>query len=1765
MIVRKEPLTSWPEVDPEASKNARRFESLAAGLDENQDTFDPETLIRHNDSPGAEEIFPVYGESDEENEYDEKTWREIEEEQGTLGRPRMALKKQVISEEEAIQAIDEAVAEMVDDWRLRKFPKRQHKAFGVWRKYSKQPALQVNRLKAIATRLDHFKEDRIPKLHEEILKQPFTSQKQVKKQALSMETTIHDRQSLLWEQAIITQRQAPVRLPPRPRASKALKKTVAFLGDDEDGESIGSYENTSSSDSIDNFIVSGSEDELLELNLADGEKVEVGVEVEEDRDDGDSIEALDIDVDVTDASFPKTSTPAASTAIETTVRNPGFDLQPEREPGLAPVTPRKPRPVASVSMSPIVISSDEEAVRFHDLTIPQRKPTTNIMLKMPKPADKRESISLISDSDETTKLTDVGNLPRLDDPVSIGRYPVKEWIRIEDRERLVIAVLQRIAVGPRTSVVALASTLSTKQMWTDMTNTLEVLTAVDKNTLNGQSQESYEGTKYLLRLFWIYVTCKNQNVKLIKKGKATIEEGYDKYFSSFHALCKDFERGFGKAINADANYDDDDNDVEDEGPRSATQRKPQSTSPEYDAQSHSQMSVKKKLYKAKKLVEDATACDMRKCNQERLVEQEARRAEVRKDFPQFDGTQHDNIIINETKASHEGLITVNDGIGRLIKPHQVDGVRFMWNEVVAGQQGCLLAHTMGLGKTMQAITLLVAIAEASQSPDETISSQIPESLRTTKTLILCPPSLINNWMDELYFWVPKDLLVLQKVDVQYPAIQRLSIIKHWFENGGVLVMGYNMFSTLIHNKDTDERLAPLSKELHAEAKTHLLEGPSTIVADEAHKMKNVTAQISQAASQFKSLHRIALTGSPLSNNVLEYYSMIDWAVPGYFGPLKEFRQKYVVPIEEGLYEDSTSYQRRKSVKWLEILKSDVGPKINRANMSVLSKDLPPKKEFVVNVPLTNLQVKAYSLYVKEMQTSKPHQLTKDGGITNSTLWTWLAILRLICNHPACCKAQLLQRKNKTKTPVLPKKNEKGESSAATETTENDEDLGAGVSQSLIQQLSALFQSETNDIQEPTLSNKVTVLCQILDASKAAGDKVLLFTQSLHTITYLEKLFALQGRFYMKLDGKTLTSKRQAMVKEFNEGDAEIYLISTTAGGLGLNLQGANRVVIFDFKWNPTEETQAIGRAYRFGQKKPVFVYRFVAGGTFEGIVFNKMVFKTQLASRVIDCRRPNPKASILPSDYLFEPKSVEQKELDWVRGKDPQVLDYILNNHAEASTIREILETDSFEEELNDDLHPDDRKEVEIESKRAYLKRTNPAEYARQVKHKALAEQKAQQVAHQNAIAQQHGQKLTYQSPHYGAQQNGQKTPRQYSQHLPIVPGSTINSKTPNAEAQAVPATSASGPSHKVLSREVSMPFFDALTEALGDQAKALELRNPIIRHFSKRYGLDNDAAICDAVNLATNQLKLARGRYKSGSLDDKVFARAIIDSIESKKQAAIASLKTTLQRAVTSPAGPKTSGIPTNTLTAEASSSKTGPVVSTALTINNAELPVILKATAPATDNANTLEFAPKGFTRMTISNDKPAVNPAADTYEPNISNGSVNANVHVNGNGKIPKTSPERTARPSVLISPVPSEDTSDTESIQNLTLFRQSLHLRRQDPYESLSRSTNRKGLLSLLVLQVERALFEYRANLVTVLPPRSCQNGLRKRSRMPATVPIDKTRGQNHRFLSNCTLISPIFFKSQGWRIWDNQHSVWRDPRGIDTPLSIALLTSVFYRG
>lgn len=680
-----------------------------------------------------------------------------------------------------------------------------------------------------------------------------------------------------------------------------------------------------------------------------------------------------------------------------------------------------------------------------------------------------------------------------------------------------------------------------------------------------------------------------------------------------------------------------------------------------------------------------------------------------------------HIQVNILKGDDEDDIFVDKRIAADMKNHQAAGVQFMWRELTAAgedsAQGCILAHEQGLGKTVQAIAVLVALNEAAQSKNPRIFEQLPPRLRPAdmkdrqlRTLILVPAALVANWRAELKKWAPERLPNVYSAESHHVK-DHGRLLEQWFRTGGVMIMGYDSFKKKVVRKE--------GKSVKLAAEGLILRclvdpGPDIMIADEAHQLGNEKSIRSIAVSQIQTETRMALTGTPMSNDVQEIYSLVSLVAPDYLGDSAWFSAQYARPIKEGNGKDSTAYQRRKAVKKLAVLHKNIEPKVDRAKITVLEGQLPPKVEFVIKLPLTGVQHAAYTKYVQHLVGEGK---TKDAA--QVTLFGYLSVLTLLLNHPLAFKRKMFmpgKARIQTRAPT-PSESDSGavtpardvepdaQAQAEAQAGEND-DAGdsirtSGFTEESIQRIT----SHIGDEIDPLLSTKTSVLMEIVHRSKACDDKVLIFSQSIPSLDYLGELLKSFGIKFVRIDGSMNPKLRNEHLEEMQSGKRDLMLMSTKAGGVGLNIQVANRVIILDSSFNPTHEAQAISRSYRLGQKKPVFVYRFTVGGTFEDMLYNKQMFKERLNKGVVDKITTKRIANVDSKHAIREPTEVGQEDLEESLGKD-KVLDGIvkdLRDNAkrygeEQIIIRSLATMEVLQEKVVDEpLNEEEQREVEME------------------------------------------------------------------------------------------------------------------------------------------------------------------------------------------------------------------------------------------------------------------------------------------------------------------------------------------------------------------------------------------------------------------------------------------------------------------------------------
>ncbi|XP_062084347.1 protein CHROMATIN REMODELING 20 [Humulus lupulus] len=606
-------------------------------------------------------------------------------------------------------------------------------------------------------------------------------------------------------------------------------------------------------------------------------------------------------------------------------------------------------------------------------------------------------------------------------------------------------------------------------------------------------------------------------------------------------------------------------------------------------------------------------------------------------------------IVNVVREKGEEAVRVPPSISGKLKVHQITGIRFLWENIIqsvtkvkSGDKGlgCILAHTMGLGKTLQVIAFLY-----------TAMRSVDLGLRTA--LIVVPVNVLHNWRQEFLKWRPSEVKPLRVFMLEDVSRERRGeLLAKWRAKGGVFLIGYSAFRNLSFGKNVKDR------NMAREICYALQDGPDILVCDEAHVIKNTKADVTQALKQVKCQRRIALTGSPLQNNLMEYYCMVDFVREGFLGSSHEFRNRFQNPIENGQHTNSTLDDVKIMNQRSHILYQQLKGFVQRMDMNVAAKDLPPKTVFVIAVKLSPLQRQLYKRFLDVHGFASDKVSTEK--IRKRSFFAGYQALAQIWNHPG-----ILQLKKDDKDSV---KREDAVDNFLADESSSDENIDYNMVFEEKQKNSNVVPPGKNDdgffvkdwwkdflhetsYKELNYSGKMVILLDIISMCSDVGDKALVFSQSIPTLDlierYLSKLprqgkkgkFWKKGKDWYRLDGRTESSDRQKLVESFNDPSnkrVKCTLISTRAGSLGINLHAANRVIIVDGSWNPTYDLQAIYRAWRYGQTKPVFAYRLMAHGTMEEKIYKRQVTKEGLAARVVDRQQVHRTISKEEMLHLFD-------------------------------------------------------------------------------------------------------------------------------------------------------------------------------------------------------------------------------------------------------------------------------------------------------------------------------------------------------------------------------------------------------------------------------------------------------------------------------------------------------------------------------------------------
>lgn len=511
--------------------------------------------------------------------------------------------------------------------------------------------------------------------------------------------------------------------------------------------------------------------------------------------------------------------------------------------------------------------------------------------------------------------------------------------------------------------------------------------------------------------------------------------------------------------------------------------------------------------------------------------------------------------------------------------------------VNTGAYGCIMADEMGLGKTLQCIALMW-----------TLLRQGPHGKRLIdKCIIVCPSSLVNNWANELVKWLGPGTLSPLAVDGKKSSLAGggnatvADAVHGWAQAKGrnivkpVLIISYE---TLRRNVDQ-------------------LKGCDVglMLADEGHRLKNGESLTFTALNSINCPRRIILSGTPIQNDLSEYFALLNFSNPGLLGTRSEFRKNFELPILRGRDADATDNEMQKGEKQLQTLSNIVSKFIIRRTNDILSKYLPCKYEHVIFVNLKPFQ---HNLYNKLLKSRDIKNAAKGEG--GSQPLKAIGILKKLCNHPNLIDFDR-------------------------EFAEIDDD------ELQIPDDYEPPSTKSRDVQT-IYSGKFSILERFLHKIYSeSDDKIVLISNYTQTLDLIERMCRYKHYGTVRLDGTMNINKRQKLVDRFNdpEGEEFIFLLSSKAGGCGINLIGANRLILMDPDWNPAADQQALARVWRDGQKKDCFIYRFISTGTIEEKIFQRQSMKMSLSSCVVDAKEDVERlfsADNLRQLFLFNEKTI---------------------------------------------------------------------------------------------------------------------------------------------------------------------------------------------------------------------------------------------------------------------------------------------------------------------------------------------------------------------------------------------------------------------------------------------------------------------------------------------------------------------------------------------
>ncbi|KAF2191423.1 DNA repair and recombination protein RAD26 [Zopfia rhizophila CBS 207.26] len=505
----------------------------------------------------------------------------------------------------------------------------------------------------------------------------------------------------------------------------------------------------------------------------------------------------------------------------------------------------------------------------------------------------------------------------------------------------------------------------------------------------------------------------------------------------------------------------------------------------------------------------------------------------------------------------DGGLRIPGDIFPALFDYQKTGVQWLW-ELYSQNVGGIIGDEMGLGKTIQAISFIAGLHYSKKL--------------TKPVIVVTPATVMKQWVNEFHRWWPalrvsilhtsgSGMLDTRRED----RMEREMELRDYGDYDATLTKAGKAAKKVVEKVKRDGHvLVTTYSGLQTYAEFLIPTEWEYTVLDEGHKIRNPNTSITIHCKELRTPNRIILSGTPMQNNLTELWSLFDFVFPMRLGTLVNFRAQFEFPIKQGGYANASNLQYETAMRCAETLKDAISPYLLQRFKVDVAADLPEKTERVLFCKLTRQQREAYESFLK----SADMKSIMDG---KRQMLFGVDYLRKICNHPDLTEHKTLSKKV-------------------------GYNYGAG-----------------------NKSGKMQVVKALLEIWKKGGHKTLLFAQHRIMLDILEKFVKnMPGFNYRRMDGETPIKDRQDMVDEFNNGpELHVFLLTTKVGGLGVNLTGANRVIIYDPDWNPSTDIQARERSWRLGQKREVEIYRLMTAGTIEEKIYHRQIFKQFLTNKIL--------------------------------------------------------------------------------------------------------------------------------------------------------------------------------------------------------------------------------------------------------------------------------------------------------------------------------------------------------------------------------------------------------------------------------------------------------------------------------------------------------------------------------------------------------------------